>query len=76
MTVWDLTKKSSAQIRGVNASASPSLAQRLAEMGFVEGQVVKCMKRTPFNGPLVIQVQDCVYSVDKSLAQQIEIAPH
>jgi ferrous iron transport protein A len=74
MTIWDLPKKGQGQIIGLTSSVSPSLSQRLQEMGFVEGQMIKCMKRTPFKGPMVIQVQDCIYSVDKDLAEQIRIA--
>jgi ferrous iron transport protein A len=73
MTIWDLPKRGKGQITGVKSDISESFSQRLAEMGFAEGQVVHCMKRTAFKGPLVVQVQDCVYSVDKTLAEQIQI---
>lgn len=76
MTIWDLPKKAQGYITGLASSVNPNLSQRLEEMGFVEGQIVKCMKRTPFKGPLVIQVQDCVYSVDRALAEQISITIH
>lgn len=76
MTIWDLPKKSQGHIVGLTSTMSASLSQRLEEMGFVEGQIVKCMKRTPFKGPLVIQVQDCVYSLDRALAEQIHISTH
>nr|WP_136251301.1 FeoA family protein [Ningiella ruwaisensis] len=73
MTIWDLPKQSRAQISGLNQNISSDLRQRLEEMGFVEGQIVQCMKRTPFKGPLVIQLQDCIYSVDKALAEQVQV---
>jgi ferrous iron transport protein A len=76
MTIWDLPKQARGHITGLKQDVSQSFSQRLAEMGFIEGQIVHCMKRTPFKGPLVIQVQDCVYSVDKALAEQIQIALH
>ncbi len=74
MTIWDLPKQSVGHITGMHDSVNPNLSQRLQEMGFVEGQIVKCMKRTPFQGPLVIQVQDCIYSLEKALAEQIVIS--
>lgn len=74
MTIWDLPKRAKGQITGLNASVNPNLSQRLEEMGFVEGQIVQCMKRTPFKGPLVIQIQDCVYSLEKALAEQIIVS--
>ncbi|MGQ8364519.1 FeoA family protein [Glaciecola sp. 1036] len=73
MTIWDLPKKTSGKVARFNLNMPENLKTRLNEMGFTVGQLVTCMKRTPFNGPLVIQVQDCVYSVDKQIASQIEI---
>ncbi|WP_395339726.1 FeoA family protein [Ningiella sp. W23] len=73
MTIWDLPKRATATITGLHQTIDVSLGQRLQEMGFTQGQLVTCMKRTPFSGPLVIQVQDCVYSVDRELAEQVHI---
>ncbi len=73
MTIWDLPKRAQGTIASLNQNTPPALAQRLQEMGFVEGQMIKCMKRSPFRGPIVLQVQDCIYSVEQSLAEQINL---
>lgn len=73
MTLWELSKNTQAYIDDVNPILNTQLRTRLSEMGFSTGEVLKCMKRSPFNGPIVIQIQDCVYSLDKQLAQSIFI---
>ncbi|MBT1451758.1 ferrous iron transport protein A [Glaciecola sp. XM2] len=75
MTIWDLKKRTKAEITNLTSTLPTNLSMRLAEMGFIEGQIVHCMKRTPFSGPLVIQLQDCVYSIEKDLAQQVHVSP-
>lgn len=75
MTLWELAKKQHATIEKFDPNLANGLKVRLSEMGFAEGEVLTCMKRSPFNGPIVIQVQDCVYSLDKQLAENIFIHP-
>ena len=73
MTLWDMPKNSNAKIIGLNNALIASLQLRLNEMGFVPGEILTCMKRSPFSGPLVVQIQDCVYSLDKQLAEHIQV---
>lgn len=73
MTLWDLPQNTSASIHSLSEDISKMLQTRLHEMGFMPNEVLVCMKRSPFKGPLVVKVQDCVYSLDKQLAQHILI---
>jgi ferrous iron transport protein A len=73
MTLWELPKRTSAVVDKLDERLTASIKTRLYEMGFVPGEFLTCMKRSPFGGPLVIQIQDCVYSVDQQLAQSISI---
>lgn len=73
MTLWDLSKNTQASVKELHPELQQQLKVRLAEMGFCTGELLTCMKRSPFNGPLVVQIQDCVYSLDKQLAQQIYV---
>jgi len=73
MTLWELSKKHHARIDKLHPALAEGLQVRLSEMGFAVGEILTCMKRSPFNGPMVVQVQDCVYSLDKQLAEQINI---
>jgi Fe2+ transport system protein FeoA len=47
----------------------------LQEMGLEPGQLLECFGRGPFNGPMVVQIQDCVYTLEQHIAQQILITP-
>lgn len=71
MTLWEMPKKTSATIHTLDDDLTVALKTRLNEMGFVPGELLTCMKRSPFNGPLVVQIQDCVYSLDQQLAKSI-----
>lgn len=73
MTLWDLSKNASARVSGYTPVLHNSIKARLEEMGFSIGAHIVCTKRSPFNGPLVISVQDCVYSLERSLAESIEV---
>ncbi len=73
MTLWELPKKKQARVTKLDDSMTSVLKVRLNEMGFVPGELLTCMKRTAFNGPLVIQIQDCVYTLDRQLAENIAV---
>jgi Fe2+ transport system protein FeoA len=73
MTVWDIPAKQTATIRNLSTAMQSDVAIRLSEMGFVEGQIVTCIKRTAFNGPTVIQLGDCVYSLEQSIADCVHV---
>jgi ferrous iron transport protein A len=74
MTLWDMPKNSKATVTGLNTELLSDLQLRLNEMGFMPGEMLTCIRRSPFNGPLVLQIQDCVYSVEKQLAMNITVA--
>lgn len=73
MTIWDLNKQKSAVVNTLCSTLNASLTKRLMEMGFVPGQSLTCIRRTAFKGPVIIQIQDCVYSIDKPIAEKIGI---
>ncbi len=73
MTLWEMPKKTSATIRMLDSALAQSLKTRLNEMGFLPGELLTCIKRSPFGGPLVIQIQDCVYTLDEQVAKSIHL---
>ncbi|MFQ3248363.1 FeoA family protein [Glaciecola sp.] len=73
MTVWDIPSKKSASITDLCISMQSDVAIRLQEMGFEEGQLITCIKRTAFNGPTIIQLGDCVYSLEQSIANHVNV---
>ena len=74
MTICDLPVKQQALITHVCAKLEPAVAQRLEEMGFAENALITCIRRTPFSGPIVYQVGDCIYSLEPAIAKRIYIA--
>ena len=73
MTLWEAPAKLVALIAQIDASISPLVAGRLREMGIDAGQSVLCLRRGPFNGAMVVQVGDCIYSLEQKIARQIFI---
>lgn len=74
MTICDVPVKQQATIARLCPSLDSAVAQRLEEMGFAENALIICIRRTPFNGPIVYQVGDCVYSLEPAIAKRIYIA--
>ncbi|EKE82904.1 FeoA family protein [Idiomarina xiamenensis] len=71
MTLWEMKAKQQALIHSLSAKLSPAVAGRLHEMGFNAGQAILCLRRSPLRGPLVVQVGDCVYSLEQEVAQAV-----
>ncbi|GAC26034.1 MAG: ferrous iron transport protein A [Alteromonadaceae bacterium] len=74
MTLWDVPAKKSALISGLDASLLPAVTNRLLEMGLTDGQSVRCLRRSPMRGPLVVQIGDCVYTLEQSIADKVAIS--
>jgi Fe2+ transport system protein FeoA len=47
--------------------------QRLEELGFCPGALLKCMKNTPFGGPRIFEVGGSVFSIESSLAKHLKV---
>jgi ferrous iron transport protein A len=71
MTLWELKKGEVANVSHLCEHLDDSVSTRLAEMGFETDQYIKCLRRSIFSGPLVIQIGDCVYSLEQKVAEQI-----
>ncbi|MEO9946381.1 MAG: FeoA family protein [Paraglaciecola sp.] len=74
LTLWDIKKKQVAKVDGLDPTLTPSVQRRLSEMGFSSGQDIQCLRRSPFKGPLVLQLGDCVYSLEQDIANRINIS--
>ncbi len=74
MTLWEIKNKQSASIDSLDPTLLPAIFHRLNEMGFAAGQVIQCLRRSPMKGPLVLQLGDCVYSLEQSIATRINIS--
>lgn len=72
-TLWEMPAKAVAEIDRLTSDLSPALFNRMTEMGFYGGQMIKCVKHCPFNGPQVVQLGDSVFSLDKQMAKSVTI---
>jgi Fe2+ transport system protein FeoA len=55
------------------AKADPSTTQRLKELGFFVGRSLECVRKLPWGGPQVFRVGDSVFSLERRLAELIEV---
>ncbi|HIC46516.1 MAG TPA: ferrous iron transport protein A [Methylophaga sp.] len=72
-TLWQLQEGKSAFILATNKDINPILDARIQDLGLGIGEQIRCLCKGPFNGTIVIQVGDCIYSLDPSLAKQIQV---
>ncbi len=71
MKLSELPAKSEAAIIGFAKDFEVSHARRLREIGFYENNTVYCLRRTPFQGPLVFRVGNAIFSIGKDVASKI-----
>ncbi|QHJ10692.1 hypothetical protein FX988_00912 [Paraglaciecola mesophila] len=74
MTLWDIPAKKSGLISGLDNTLLPAVTNRLLEMGLTDGQSVRCLRRSPMNGPVVVQIGDCVYTLEQSIADKVAVS--
>lgn len=74
MTLWDIPAKKSGLISGLDNALLPAVTNRLLEMGLTDGQSVRCLRRSPLNGPVVVQIGDCVYTLEQSIADKVAVS--
>lgn len=73
-TLLELCIDQEAQITGFTTNLSLSYTTRLRELGFREGEFVKCIKKPPLGAPRVFQICGSVFSMDTDIAREIELS--
>ena len=74
MVLTQLSPGQSARIKNMNKLARP-LRRKLMVMGLLPQTEVIYLRSAPLGDPLQIQCQGICLSMQKSLAQQIEVEP-
>lgn len=74
MVLTQLSPGQSARIKNMNQLARP-LRRKLMVMGLLPQTEVIYLRSAPLGDPLQIQCQGICLSIQKSLAQQIEVEP-
>jgi ferrous iron transport protein A len=59
--------------RVVRVDASPAMAQRLAEMGLLEGTTLKLVRTAPLGDPLEIELEGWFLSIRKADARGVHL---
>ncbi len=75
LTLWSLKPLQTACIHMLRAVLTPEYRRRLEDFGFAPGKQIRCLQWTPLSGPRVYQVGDSVFSLDRELADAIELSP-
>ncbi|MBP6309736.1 MAG: ferrous iron transport protein A [Arenimonas sp.] len=75
MDLSQLTKGSTAQVLGVQSlDPDDAIAQRLLDLGFVAGELVKCISLAPFGGdPLLVQIGYTRFALRKVEAARVQV---
>ena len=70
-----LAKGSTAQVLGVQSiDSDDAIAQRLLDLGFVAGELVKCISLAPFGGdPLLVQIGYTRFALRKVEAARVQV---
>ena len=73
MKLWDLPPSTRATVKTIAAKLSPEYRKRLGELGLLDGETVECLRHTPFGGPRIYKIGDCVFSIARDIAAEVEI---
>ena len=71
--MWSIDQGSKAVISGF-AGVSAAYMQRMREIGLDIGAEIKCINRPPFSAPRQYQICDGVFSLDKEIANSIQVS--
>ena len=64
-----------ARIDGFRSTLRPEVRRRLRELGFMDGNVVRCVRRAPFGGPRVYAVSGAAFALEMEVAAHVLLGP-
>lgn len=70
-TLWDSQPGEQVTVARLDNSLQDVVVNRLSDIGIEQDAVLLCLRRSPFDGPLVVLVADCVYTLDQQIASCI-----
>ncbi len=73
MNLWNLKEKAEAVISGLSDDIPERYRRRLRELGFHVDERIVCVRRTFAGGPRLYRVGNCVYSLERDIADEIEV---
>jgi len=73
-SMWTIDQGAKARISGF-AGVSAAYLTRMREIGLDIGAEIICLNRPPFSAPRQFQICDGVFSLDKDIADSIQVSP-
>ncbi|PIE37398.1 MAG: ferrous iron transport protein A [Gammaproteobacteria bacterium] len=71
---WQLQPGIAATVQSFDESMQQTQRQRLTELGFGLGAVVRCVVSPRFGAPRLYRGDGAVFSMEKSIAQQVLVS--
>jgi len=78
-TLRDMAPGSDARVQSFSAELQPEVSRRLRELGFGQGDLVRCLRVAPLGGPRVYAVSGAAFALEAELAEQVLVSlvePH
>ena len=73
-TLRDLAPGRDARVERLSAALRPEVRRRLRELGFGQGELVRCLRAAPLGGPRVYSVSGAAFALEAPLAEQVEVS--
>jgi Fe2+ transport system protein FeoA len=70
-SLGDMPPGTSCRVRGFSPQVRPEVSRRLRELGFGQGDLVRCLRAAPLGGPRVFAVSGCAFALESELAAQV-----
>lgn len=71
--LWCLEEGASATIKIVHFTEDHGVGARLSDLGFTPDRHVVCLIASPMGGPKIFQVGQSAFSLEKQIAEQVEV---
>lgn len=72
-SLWNLKPGTSAIIAEMAEKIPAPYRRRLRELGFHPQETITCVKKTLAGGPRLYQIGNCVYSLEREIADAIAV---
>ncbi len=73
-TLRDLAPGRDARVLRLSAGLRPEVRRRLRELGFGQGEFVRCLRAAPLGGPRVYSVSGAAFALEAPLAEQVHVS--
>ncbi len=72
-TLRDMAPGSDARVQSFSAELPPEVSRRLRELGFGQGDLVRCLRVAPLGGPRVYAVSGAAFALEAELAERVVV---